>query len=297
MDKQTAGTVAPEKKAKPSRDIIRPRRMDFDFSADIPRFWFDNDIFKTLLMTAQSCTFPEGERFFIDSVRHYQPQITDPVLQAQVRGFIGQEAHHGKEHTTLNDFMAARGFATEAVQSHVRTNLQLLRKRMSAERQLAMTCALEHFTAMLAELALEHPDFFKGMDERVRVLWLWHAIEESEHKSVAFDVYQQTVGSRWVRNSEMVVNTLTFFFFSAVHFNTLYKACPEKIGVRGFVDGFGFLFGRQGWLRKLTPRYLAYFKADFHPSKVDSTLLRRRVMNELERLTQNPAFAAMGSTR
>src|SRR5690606_41942592 len=52
------------------------------------------------------------------------------------------------------------------------------------------TCALEHFTAMLAETILEHPEMLEGMDERVLPLWLWHAVEESEHKSVAFDVYQ-----------------------------------------------------------------------------------------------------------
>ncbi len=51
---------------------IVPRRMDFAFDDAIPRFWFDGDPFKSMLLTALSCTFPEGERFFIHSVRYYQ---------------------------------------------------------------------------------------------------------------------------------------------------------------------------------------------------------------------------------
>ncbi len=77
---------------------IQPRRMDFQFDPDMPRYWFAGDQFKTILLTALSCTFPEGERFFVRSVRYYQKRITDPELRERVKGFIGQEAHHGNEH-------------------------------------------------------------------------------------------------------------------------------------------------------------------------------------------------------
>lgn len=270
---------------------IKPRRMDFDFPEDLPIWWFGGDVFKTLLMTAQSCTFPDGERFFIDSVRHYQSQIRDPELAARVRGFIGQEAHHGKEHAALNALMRAHGLPTDTVVAHVKRNLGELKKRMSPQAQLAMTCALEHFTALLAELALSEPDFFAGMDERVKVLWLWHAIEESEHKSVAFDVYLSVVGDRALLRRQMVINTLTFLFFSAVHFRTLYRESPQKIGVRGIVKGLDFLVGRAGWLRRLTPRYLAYYRADFHPSETDTRALRAAVMERLHAQTGRAAFA------
>ena len=271
---------------------IKPRRMDFEFTDDIPTWWFGGDVFKTILMTAQSCTFPDGERFFIDSVRHYQSQITDPELAARVRGFIGQEAHHGKEHGALNDFMSRQGLPTQEVADHVNRNLRELKKRMSPQAQLAMTCALEHFTALLAELALSEPDFFDGMDERVKVLWLWHAIEESEHKSVAFDVYKAVVGDEKLLRRQMVINTITFLFFSAVHFRTLYRKSPKKIGTLGILKGIDFLVGREGWLRRLTPRYLAYFRKDFHPSEVDTEALRNEVMEQLHSMTGKTAFAA-----
>lgn len=208
---------------------IKPRRMDFQFDESLPTFWFDDDVFKTVLLTAQSCTFPEGERFFIHAVRQYQERITDPVLRQQVRGFIGQEAHHGNEHTALNALMAQRGFCTAKQEGFVKRGLGFRKRWLSPQRQLAMTCALEHFTAMLAEQVLENPEFLKGMDDRVKALWVWHAVEESEHKAVAFDVYQSTVNSYWVRASQMLLTTLEFGLFSTLHMRGLLNSSPRPM--------------------------------------------------------------------
>ncbi len=267
---------------------IKPRRMDFAFDDAIPTWWFDQDVFKTLLLTALSCTFPEGERFFVRAVREYQDRITDPQLRQDVRGFIGQEAHHGKEHTVLNAFMARKGFPVHEEEDFVRRGLIAQHKWLSPQRQLAKTCALEHFTAMFAELLLEHPDFFKGMDERVLPIWLWHAIEESEHKAVAFDVYQDQVDDYWVRASEMAITTLEFSFFTAFHMYRLSRGLKGGLGFRNTARGLGFLFGRQGWLRTLGPRYWAYYRRDFHPNQVDSTALREQVMQRLAQMLDKP---------
>ena len=64
---------------------IQPRRMDFQFDPDMDKYWFGGDQFKSLLLTALSCTFPEGERFFVRSVRHYQKAISDPKLREEVQ--------------------------------------------------------------------------------------------------------------------------------------------------------------------------------------------------------------------
>ena len=50
---------------------ITVRRMDFEFR-EVPRYWADNDPHFTHLLNALSATFPEGERFFVDSVRLFQ---------------------------------------------------------------------------------------------------------------------------------------------------------------------------------------------------------------------------------
>jgi hypothetical protein len=247
-----------------------PRRMDFVFDDSIPMDWFGGSPFKTMVLTALSATFPEGERFFVDSVRHYQKRVS-PDLAKQVSGFIGQEAHHGREHTAFNEFMGRKGLPMAEIDEFVKKGMKFMRRRLSSERQLAMTCALEHFTAILAEMALENPEFFGPMDDRVKPLWYWHAIEESEHKAVAFDVFQEQVGSYWIRSSQMVMNSLEFAFFSSYHTYQLFKARGIQRDWKMHREGLKELFVKPGWLRKMGKAYLSYYMPSFHPWQRDTT--------------------------
>ena len=267
---------------------IQPRRMDFHFDPDIPRYWFAGDQFKTTLLTALSCTFPEGERFFVRSVRYYQPNIKEPKLKEEVKGFIGQEAHHGNEHETFNAFMRERGMPTDEVEKFTLEGLKWLAKRYSRERQLAKTCALEHFTAMLAETILENPEFLEGMDERMVPLWLWHAVEESEHKAVAYDVYQNQVANYWIRTSEMAVTTVEFLGFTAFHYYQLRRGTDDATDFRSILNGLNWLLGKPGLLRKLAPRWRAYFKPGFHPNKRDGSVSRKRGLERLAKMLNRP---------
>ena len=286
-----AVATSPSAPKKLNNSDIQPRKMDFSFDPAMPRYWFDNDQFKTILLTALSCTFPEGERFFVRSVRHYQKQLRDPLLREQVKGFIGQEAHHGNEHDAFNHFMESKGVPTRKVDEFVNRGMRFMAKHLSPQRQLAKTCALEHFTAMLAELMLEHPEFLKGMDERMLPLWLWHAVEESEHKAVAFDVYQEQVGNYWVRTSEMAFTTLEFISFTIFHDQQLRKGMDDPTDWRSVRGGVNWLVGKPGWLRKLGKSYLAYYKRDFHPAKRDSTFLRKQGLKKLSRMLDRSDLA------
>lgn len=267
---------------------IQPRMMDFEFDDSIPRYWFAGDQFKTLLLTALSCTFPEGERFFVRSVRHYQKQLRSPLLKQQVKGFIGQESHHGKEHESFNTFMQRKGFPTAEIDRFVQEGLAKMDQWMSPRRKLAKTCALEHFTAMLAELVLENDDFLGGMDQRMLPLWIWHAIEESEHKAVAFDVYAEQEGSYWVRASEMAFTTVEFLSFTALHYWQLQRGQEDKADWRSVVSGFNWLVGRPGWLRKVSGHYLSYYRPGFHPSQKNTTVERERALKKLAKLLHRP---------
>lgn len=290
--KTKAIAPAMRKEGKINDSDIQPRRMDFEFDTEIPRYWFGGDQFKTILLSALSCTFPEGERFFVRSVRHYQKDISNRQLKEEVKGFIGQEAHHGNEHEAFNSFLREKGIPTDIVERFVLDGLKWQGKFLSPERQLAKTCALEHFTAMLAEMILENPEFIAGMDERLVPLWLWHAVEESEHKSVAFDVYQDQVDNYWVRVSEMAITTIEFAGFTAFHMFQLRRAMDDKTDWRSVVSGLNWLVGRKGWLNKLRPAYLSYFKRDFHPSKRDSRALRDQGLKTLASMLNQPELAA-----
>ena len=250
---------------------IKVRRMDFAFSDDIPAFWFANDPFRTLLLTGLSGTFPAGERFFVDSVRHFQDQVQDPALRTAIRGFIGQEAHHSKEHLVLNAFMERKGYPVSRIEAFSERGLKWLRKRLSPQRQLAMTCALEHFTAILADQLLQNrAEFIDRMDPRVAPIWAWHAVEETEHKAVAFDVFRATVDDEWIRRSQMAIQTVEFLFFVNLHLMQLMTKSGRMTDLKMWAGAANFLWGKPGVLRQLLPAYLAYYRRDFHPWQHDN---------------------------
>lgn len=169
--------------------------------ASVPRhFAADGDLVTSHFIAALSALFPEGENFFIRSVKHYRDQVTDPRLKEQVSGFIGQEVVHGREHGAFNEHLATLGYPSMRVDALLRKGLQFRSRRIAPIANLASTAALEHFTATLAEHVMTNEETRQAMGhDAVRDLFVWHALEESEHKAVAFDVYRTVGGSERLR--------------------------------------------------------------------------------------------------
>ena len=174
----------------PDNVAIKPQRMGFEFGEKVPHYWLDNSYILSHTMNALSVLFPQGEQFFVDSVRYYQDQINDPKLKKEVRGFIGQEAMHSLEHKSMNQHVRDQGMPVEELEEHLEVVLGIA-KKLPKRHQLAITCALEHMTAMMADMLLERSDVREDMHETMRPLWVWHAIEETEHKAVTYDVGQK----------------------------------------------------------------------------------------------------------
>src|SRR5947209_7325566 len=201
----TAQTHSPRK--------VPTRRISFEASLqDLPKhFAADGDLILSHVAASLSAVFPDGEDFFVRSVRHYRGELTDPELKRQVAGFIGQEAMHGREHRAFNNRLAELGYPTKQFERLTERGLKARERLLPAVSNLAATAALEHFTATLAELVLSS-DEVQAMfgHQEVKNLFLWHALEESEHKAVAFDVYKAVGGSERVRVTTM--NLLCVFF-------------------------------------------------------------------------------------
>ncbi|MDY6798290.1 MAG: metal-dependent hydrolase [Pseudomonadota bacterium] len=256
--------------ATPPGMIPQVREPYFRFESDIPKYWWDNDPVKTLLLAALSSSFPPGEKFFIDSVRHYQDQITDPELKKAIRGFIGQEAHHSQEHKMLNGFLQERGIGLDRLERQVQTLMDWMRKNLSPERQLAHTVAVEHFTALMAEEFLLKYDALDEMDPRMAPVWAWHAIEESEHKAVAFDVYRAIGGREFARVTEMMFVSVMFPLFSTIHLVQLMKEDGQLSNLKSWAGALNYMWGKPGVFRRLLPSYFKYYSPGFHPWNHDA---------------------------
>lgn len=256
--------------ACPTLQRIQVRRMDFQFTQDIPEHWADDNAVLTALMSALSASFPPGERFFIDSVRNFADSVTDADLKDRIRGFIGQEANHTKEHLAFNAFLDARGLPVGKIQQQVEEIVKLLKKRDTPARNLARTVALEHMTAFLASSVLENPEVLERMHPTVAAFWAWHAIEEIEHRSVAFDVYKACVDDEWMRVRAMAVVTVLFSAVNVARTLVILRQSGHLLNLPAWARGVGTLFGRKGILRKGLPLYRAYFRRDFHPDQHDN---------------------------
>lgn len=269
--------------SNPTRKVPT-RRISFEESLrDLPKhFADDGDLILSHLAASLSAVFPDGEDFFVRSVRNYRDQITDPELKRQVAGFIGQEAVHGREHRVFNDRLDALGYPTKRFERITKAGLALRERIAPPAANLAATAALEHFTATLAELVLsseETRDLF-GHQE-VRNLFLWHALEESEHKAVAFDVYKAVGGTERMR-----VWTMRFIRWGFV------AGMALQIVVSLLLDRATYRPGnlRRSWRRvrqspvmqrELWDQLCDYDRPDFHPDDRDTNALVEQWRTEL----------------
>ena len=199
--------------------VVPVRPMDFEkYVADLPKYFAaGGDIAMSHVLTVLSSTFPEGEKFFVRSVAAARDQITDPQLLADVDGFIGQEEMHGREHQVLNERLAEYGYPTRGIDAYVR-GLYWVRERIQSKKvNLAFTAALEHYTATLAELLLTDDEARKAVGKPgARDILTWHALEESEHKAVAFDVYKAVGGGEAMRIIVMFLTDLLFILETSI---------------------------------------------------------------------------------
>jgi len=263
---------------------VPTRRISFEESLQaIPKhFGADGDLVTSHVAAGLSAVFPDGEDFFVRSVRHFRDQIEDPQLKRQVAGFIGQEAMHGREHRAFNDRLAQLGYPTKQVERFTKWGLELRERIAPAKANLAATAALEHFTATLAELVLTDEQTRESFGHpAVRDLFVWHALEESEHKAVAFDVYKAVGGTERMRVWTM--NALRYGFvvgmFFQVSVSLLFDRATYK---RGNLRKSWKQFRKSPVVsRKVWDQLKDYNRPDFHPDDSDTTELVERWRAEL----------------
>ncbi|MBC7191548.1 metal-dependent hydrolase [Marinobacter sp.] len=266
----------------PDHVSIKPQRMGFEFGENVPRYWLDNSPFISHTMNALSVLFPLGEQFFVDSVRNYRDQITDPKLKEEVRGFIGQEAMHSLEHIAMNQHVRDQGMPVEDMEKQLEILLNSIAKRLPRRHQLAITCALEHMTALMANMLLERDDVRDDMHETMRPLWVWHAIEETEHKAVTYDVYQQVGGNYFERSFYQVVTTALLGVMGSYFSARMMWNDRKNLSVKDTAKSLWRMWGKDGTFSSLIPNWLEYFKPGFHPWDHDNSELIAKFKAEIE---------------
>jgi predicted metal-dependent hydrolase len=195
---------------------------------------------------------------------------------------VGQEATHRHLHALYNAHLEKQGLVNHwgprAEQRLKKGRDEFFSKSAKGYlHELAITAAFEHYTSIFGDLTLDRMDqagdWFAGAEDPLKTLWRWHAAEESEHKCVAFDLYQRLGGNHTWRMRWFWYVTLQFstdVFRQTVnnlwHDKTLFK--PST-----WWSASKFLLGRHGMVWRVAKPILAYTRKDFHPMQVGSATL------------------------
>lgn len=276
----------------PPQDIVPRKGPDLGLDGDIPRYWLGGDPFKTRFFDAMSILFPEGEKFFIACVRDYRERITDPQLAAQVKDFMYQEGQHGMVHTQFNNRLKEQGVAVDHIlEEQKRLMFNVLRKRLPKAFTLGQTAACEHLTAMMAYGFFAN-GLMRDADPRVRAMYAWHAVEEVEHKAVAFDVFKTVAkGSYFTRIASMLFVSVTFPLHTFLIMRHMFKVDGIKSRWKLWAKGLWWLYGPRGLYSRMLGDYFVYFKPGFHPHTHGDNEFHRR-WNAVFEQTGGDAIAA-----
>lgn len=263
----------------------RARRIRFRFGEPVPmsKYYAGGDMVFSHFIAGLSAGFPPGEESFIRSVRRFADQITDPVLKKRVAGFIGQEAMHGQEHRRLNEKLIEMGYAIEWLDAPDAIERQKrFEQRLPARLHLAATAAAEHYTAVLAERVLSSPEIQAlAGDEEVRNLLNWHAFEELEHKSVAFDVYRAVGGTETMRILTMATLVALTLPLTAVTLTASISRDPDARRYPLSLVKEAYTLFRGPVFRGIGRELVLYLRPGFHPDDIDSRELLKRWQKEL----------------
>ena len=262
---------------------IAPRDRRFSRKEAMPRWWFNGDPLATAWHNALSIAFPRGEVFFIESIKPFRADAP-PKLEREIRAFILQEVNHTREHIAFNKAPREAGYALAGLDRRVDATLAIADGRPPIAN-LAATMALEHFTAIMASQQLRDPERFLGVPAELAELWLWHAVEEIEHKAVAYDTWLHATRdwSRWkrwkVKSLLMLIVTRNFLRDRLADMHDL-LAQDGLTGLKWRIRVLAYLFGRPGMLRRIFPAWVAFFLPGFHPWKTDDRPLIRKFDSE-----------------
>lgn len=273
------------KLADPTPDdlAIVVRDLRFGRQQKPGRWWLGGNPVATAWHNALSATFPRGETMFIEAVKAHRDGVP-PKLEAEIRAFVKQEINHTREHIAFNKASVEAGYRLDKIDRRLEENLALTKDRPVIVN-LAVTIALEHYTAMMAHDFLANPRHFAGAEPETAAMWRWHAMEEIEHKGVAYDTYQFATRN-WPRAKQWRLRSIMMLIVTRNFIANRWKDTLDLLAQDGITGPrvklrlAWYLLGTPGILRRIFPAWCAYFLPGFHPWNHDDRALIGKTASE-----------------
>ena len=283
---------------RPINLVLIVRKVDYDYFPPMKenKYWFENDPVMTHFFNAFQATFPEGEKLFIQAALDgasilYKKGKMDNQFRLDLKNFIRQEALHSQQHIKWTNALIKLGYeGLKSYDDRLRKFRIFAQKHIPIILRLSMTAAAEHYTASIAylfthikpKILIHFPIEFKG-------LLLYHAMEEIEHKSVCFDLFQNVLGSYIIRMFGFLFVTIDLIYNVYIRIRYLLKI-DGNFGLKARVKLFKFIFGKDGIVRGLLFRLKKFLKPSFHPWKTDERELINNVFGHYQSEMNITAF-------
>ena len=256
---------------------IRHFNFKFDAKETDPKFYMQKE-WATAYFMALSIFLTYGEELVIDTARYHRDFIQDPILKQRITALIGQEAMHSKVHNEYNDAMISSNYPVKLYRFLAEQVFEHSLNKFPQPLKLSLMAGIEHFTAVIAEYMMQREDhFYYSDDAQTRALWMWHMLEESEHKDIAYDVYQVLSGNYALRVSGFALSALVIL--GGVGAGALllpFLQNPKNLVSLNFwkeaSTSFSLLFGlKNGVFGSSVGHLMEYFRPDFHPNDHDTS--------------------------
>ncbi len=237
---------------------------------NLPRLWYQNNPVKTHYFNALSTLFPQGENFFIASIRKFEHCARSPALRQQIQDFVTQEKNHAAIHKAYNRCLMRAGYDVNWMERILHQKIQFGQENIPPLVLLAVTVATEHLTAVLGEKVLQGELVPEGIDPELRRIWIWHALEEVDHKAVAMDLFLDAGGTYWQRSRAMIYAAVGLCWDTSIRMFHMLKRDGLLLKWKTWWQLGELLFGTKGLLRLVTWDVLRYFAPGFHPARHDN---------------------------
>ncbi|HEX4447934.1 MAG TPA: metal-dependent hydrolase [Polyangiaceae bacterium] len=243
---------------------IRIRSIDFDFDRGRGGLWNPRFPEVSHALNAFQLALPYLEPYFIDAIKEAARDIADPRLRADARAFCAQEANHARQHARYNRVLRRRYPHVEIFERSIQRSLVRSRRRDSLAWRLSFTAACEAITGELARFLFGHADeWFRDADGHFAALMLWHAVEEIEHKAVAFDVLR-AAGVPHRSRAPALLSAVRQMLFDLDPIATYLLAVD---GIGGTASQLRRLAFRLQFSAAVGPRLLKYAAPGYNPSR------------------------------
>ncbi|TCB77970.1 metal-dependent hydrolase [Acinetobacter sp. ANC 4173] len=259
--------------------VIPIRHMQFDFDPkEIDSKFYLNTELASAYFASLSIFLTFGEDLVIDTARYHRELLKDPLLKQRVTALIGQEAIHSKMHNKLNDAFLEADYPVQLFRTWAGWAFDYGFNRLPQPMKLSLMAGIEHFTAVLAEYMMKHEEiFFHSRDEKQRAIWMWHMLEESEHKDIAYDVFQALSNNYALRIAGFFPALITILILiSAASFLVPFYREPKNLirwsCWKELPYSFSLIFGLKDGVYGSTMQHIFdYLRPDFHPNDHDTS--------------------------